>query len=167
MEPKVDPPKVEPPKVEPKETPSMYKNYGAPVLFVIIVPIILFYVLKKSTTVSQNIFPNWISVGVLVVFLVWGYASLRLFPQNFEGPKNVDGSVPKYQGNGFRFWIVSVILVIVVCLKWKEVPEMVTKNFIPIIMTFTAGTNLNDTICIKKIILTPTIKIWLYQLMLI
>ena len=147
--------------------PTMYKNIGAPLLFIIIVPIILFYVLKKSTTVSQNIFPNWISVGVLVVLLLWGYASLRLFPQNFEGPKNVDGSVPKYQGNGFRFWIVSVILVIVVCLKWKEVPEMVTKNFIPIIMTFTAGTNLNDTICIKKIILTPTIKIWLYQLMLI
>ena len=32
---------------------------------------------------------------------------------------------------------------------------------------FTAGTILNDTICINKIILTPTIKIWLYQLMLI
>ena len=123
-------------KIEPKEIPSMYKNYGAPVLFVIIVPIILFYILKKSTTVSQNIYPNWISVCVLLVFLLWGYASLRLFPQNFEGPKNVDGSVPKYQGNGFRFWITSIILVVGVCLKWKEVPEMVTKNFIPIIMTF-------------------------------
>jgi 7-dehydrocholesterol reductase len=124
--------KIEPPK----ETPSMYKNYGAPVLFVIIVPIILFYILKKSTTVSQNIFPNWISIGVLLVFLLWGYASLRLFPQNFDGPKNVDGSVPKYQGNGFRFWIASMIVVVAVCLKWKKVPEMVTTNFIPIIMTF-------------------------------
>lgn len=136
-EPKVETPKVEKPKVDQKnEQPSMYKNYGAPVLFVIIVPIILFYVLKKSTTVSQNIFPNWTSVVVLVVLLLWGYASLRLFPQNFEGPKNVDGSVPKYQGNGFRFWIASVIVVVLVCLKWKKVPEMVTTNFIPIIMTF-------------------------------
>jgi len=33
--------------------------------------------------------------------------------------------------------------------------------------TFTAGTILNDTIYIKKIILTPTVKIWLYRLMLI
>ena len=89
-------------KVEQKETPTIYKNYGAPVLFIIIVPIILFYVLKKSTTVSQNIFPNKISVIVLVLFLLWGYGSLRLFPQNFDGPKNVDGSVPKYQGNGGR-----------------------------------------------------------------
>ena len=116
--------------------PTMYKNIGAPLLFIIIVPIILFYILKKSTTVSQNIFPNWISVVVLGVFLLWGYGSLRLFPQNFDGPKNVDGSTPKYQGNGFRFWISSVILVIVVCLKWKKVPELVTTNFIPIMMTF-------------------------------
>jgi len=128
--------KVEEKKDDHKDVPSMYKNYGVPVLFVIIVPIILFYILKKSTTVSQNIFPNWISLVVLLVFLVWGYCSLRLFPQNFEGPKNVDGSVPKYQGNGFRFWIASVIVVVLVCLKWKEVPEMVTMNFIPIIMTF-------------------------------
>ena len=118
------------------DAPSLYKNYGAPVLFVIIVPIILFYVLKKSTTVSQNIYPNWISIIVLLVFLLWAYGSLRLFPQNFDGPKNIDGSVPKYQGNGFRFWIASVIVVVAVCLKWKKVPEMVTTNFIPIIMTF-------------------------------
>ena len=123
-------------KIEEKVAPTIYKNYGAPILFIIIVPIILFYILKKSTTVSQNIFPNWISIVVLLVFLIWGYASLRLFPQNFEGPKNVDGSIPKYQGNGFLFWIASVILVVLVCLKWKKVPEMVTTNFIPIIMTF-------------------------------
>ncbi len=103
-EPKVEPkeePKVEP-KVEKKmdkEKPSLYKNYGAPILFIIIVPIILFYILKKSTTISQNIFPNWISLVVLLVFLLWAYGSLRLFPQNFEGPKNVVGRVPKYQGN--------------------------------------------------------------------
>ena len=102
-------------KVEEKVTPTIYKNYGAPILFIIIVPIILFYILKKSTTVSQNIFPNKVSVIVLFVFLIWAYGSLRLLPQNFEGPKNVDGSIPKYQGNGFLFWITSVILVVLVC----------------------------------------------------
>ena len=35
------------------------------------------------------------------------------------------------------------------------------------LIVFTAGTILNDTIYIKKIILTPTIKIWVYRLMLI
>jgi 7-dehydrocholesterol reductase len=136
VEPKVEKKMDKEKKENHKETPSMYKNYGAPILFIIIVPIILFYVLKKSTTISQNIFPNLISLVVLLVFLLWGYASLRLFPQNFEGPKNVDGTIPKYQGNGFRFWIASVIVVVLVCLKWKKVPEMVTTNFIPIIMTF-------------------------------
>ena len=44
------------------------------------------------------------------------------------------------------------------------------KKLIDIIfnLVFTAGTILNDTIYIKKkIILTPTIKIWVYRLMLI
>ena len=40
-------------------------------------------------------------------------------------------------------------------------------SIIPSEYTFTAGTILNDTIYIKKIILTPTIKIWVYRLMLI
>ena len=59
------------------DAPSLYKNYGAPVLFIIIVPIILFYVLKKSTTISQNIYPNWISIVVLLVFLLWAYGRDR------------------------------------------------------------------------------------------
>ena len=49
--------------------------------------------------------------------------------------------------------------------------EILTKtniqNFSPSNLVFTAGTILNDTIYIKKIILTPTVKIWLYRLMLI
>ena len=113
-----------------------FKNYGAPLLFIIIIPLILFYILKKSTKVSTNIWPNMISVFTLFILLLWGYLSLKLFPQEFKGPKNVDGTTPQYQGNGFRFWMISVIVVIFICLKWKKVPEMITTNFIPIIMTF-------------------------------
>ena len=115
---------------------GFFKNYIAPILFVVIIPLVLFFVLKKSTTVSNKIWPNIFSVVVLVVFLLWGYLSLRLFPQNFEGPKNVDEYVPKYQGNGFMFWLITLIATILVCLKWKELPRKFTKNFIPILMTF-------------------------------
>jgi len=115
---------------------GFFKNYIAPILFVVIIPLVLFFVLKKSTTVSSKIWPNIFSVVVLVVFLLWGYLSLRLFPQNFEGPKNVDEYVPKYQGNGFMFWLITLIATILVCLKWKELPRKFTKNFIPILMTF-------------------------------
>lgn len=115
---------------------SFTKNYIAPIIFIVLVPLVLFCVLIKSTTVSTNIFPNLFSVIVLVVFLLWGYLSLRLLPQNFEGPKNVDDYTPKYQGNGFLFWIITCIITCLVCSKWKEFPVKFTKNFIPILMTF-------------------------------
>lgn len=115
---------------------KIMKNYFGPFIFVIIVPIVLFILLKKSTKISNKIWPNMVSLYVLIAFLLWGYLSLRLFPQNFTGPKNVDGSEPKYQGNGFLFWLASMIMVIFICLKWKSLPQKFAENFIPIIMTF-------------------------------
>jgi len=112
------------------------KNYFAPFAFIILVPIILFLVLFKSTKVSKALWPNKISVSVLLILLVYGYLSIRLFPQNFTGPKNIDGSIPTYQGNGFIFWFVTMILVILICLKWRNVPGLVTENFLPIFLTF-------------------------------
>lgn len=112
------------------------KNYFAPFSFIILVPIILFLVLFKSTKVSKALWPNKISVSVLLILLVYGYLSIRLFPQNFTGPKNLDGSVPTYQGNGFIFWCVTMILVILICLRWRNVPGLVTENFLPIFLTF-------------------------------
>lgn len=115
---------------------KIMKNYFGPFIFVIIVPIVLFILLKKSTKISNKIWPNMVSLYVLIAFLLWGYLSLRLFPQNFTGPKNVDGTEPKYQGNGFLFWLASMIMVIFICLKWKSLPQKFAENFIPIIMTF-------------------------------
>lgn len=115
---------------------NMTKNYLGPSLFIIIVPIILFVILKKSTTISTNIWPNLFSVLVLCFLLLWGYLSLRLFPENFTGPKNVDNFQPKYRNNGFKFWLITMILVVLICLKWKNFPLKFTQNFIPILLTF-------------------------------
>jgi len=115
---------------------NLSKNYFGPIFFIFIVPIILFILLKKSTKISSKIFPNLFSIMVLIFFLLWGYLSLKLFPKNFTGPKNVDGSEPKYNNNGFEFWIASMVVVIFICLKWKSIPEKFAENFIPIIITF-------------------------------
>ena len=112
------------------------KNYFAPILFIIIVPICLFILLKKSTVISTKIWPNFFSFLVLFSFLLWGFLSLKLFPKNFVGPKNVDGFEPKYRDNGFIFWLTSVIVILVICIKFKEFPKKFSENFIPIIMTF-------------------------------
>jgi len=112
------------------------KNYIGPFIFIILVPIILFILLKKTNTISDKIYPNLFSLLILISFLIWGFLSIKLFPQNFTGPKNVDDSEPKYQGNGFLFWFASFILIIFICLKWKTFPEKFTHNFIPIILTF-------------------------------
>ena len=114
---------------------SDYKNLTAP-FFIFILPIILFIILKKSNKISDNFFPNKISFIVLFTLILWAYLSIRLFPQNFNGFKNVDGSEPKYQGNGFLYWFVSVLVIIIICLKCKEFPRKIAENFIPIIFTF-------------------------------
>lgn len=112
------------------------KNYFAPILFIIIVPICLFILLKKYTVISTKIWPNFFSFLVLFSFLLWGFLSLKLFPKNFTGPKNVDGFEPKYRDNGFIFWLTSVIVILIICIKFKEFPKKFSENFIPIIMTF-------------------------------
>jgi len=91
-------------KTEKMENISIIKNYIAPLSLMIILPILLILLLKKyATASSKNIYPNTFSVGVLVVLLLWGYSSIKFFPKNFEGPTNLDGTTPKYQGNGFVF----------------------------------------------------------------
>ena len=112
------------------------KNYIGPVFFIIIVPILLFIILKKSTTISSKICPNLFSLTTLITFLLWGFLSLKLFPANFTGPKNVDGFEPKYRDNGFPFWIASTVAVTAICLKFKEFPQKFAENFLPIILTF-------------------------------
>jgi len=113
---------------------SNYKNLTAP-FFIFILPIILFIILKKSNKISDNFFPNKISFIVLFTLILWAYLSIRLFPQKFNGSKNVDGSEPKYQGNGFLYWFISVLVIIIICLKCKEFPRKIAENFIPIIFT--------------------------------
>jgi len=113
------------------------KNYLAPFSLVIVLPILLFILIKKSTKISNKIYPNTFSCCILIGFLIWGYLSIKLFPKNFTGPKNIDGFEPKYQGNGFLFWLTSMIVIIIICLKWKKFPGMVAENVIPMMLTFT------------------------------
>ena len=112
------------------------KNYFAPFTFIILIPIILFIILKKTNKISSNILPNFFSLLILISFLSWAYLSIKLFPKNFTGPKNIDDSEPKYQGNGFLFWLISTILIIFICIKWKNFPNKFSENFIPILLTF-------------------------------
>ena len=123
--------------MENNETVSIIKNYAAPLSLMIILPILLILLLQKYATVSsKNIYPNTFSIGVLIVLLLWGYSSIKFFPKNFEGPTNLDGITPKYQGNGFLFWIITTLITGLVCFFIPSFPIKFTKNFISIIITF-------------------------------
>ena len=119
------------------ENISPIKNYIIPLSLMIILPILLILLLQKySTASSKNIYPNTFSIGVLIVLLLWGYFSIKLFPKNFEGPTNLDGITPKYQGNGFLFWIITTTITGLVCFFIPSFPIKFTENFISIIITF-------------------------------
>ena len=115
---------------------NITKNFIAPFSFIIIVPILLFLLLKKNTTIPHNILPNKFSFSILTILLLYGFLSIKLFPQNFTGNKNIDNSQPTYNDQGFPFWIISITLIIIICLKWKNFPKKFSENFIPIIITF-------------------------------
>jgi 7-dehydrocholesterol reductase len=123
--------------MENNENISVIKNYVAPLSLMIILPILLILLLKKYATISsKNIYPNTFSIGVLLVLLLWGYSSIKFFPKNFEGPTNLDGITPKYQGNGFRFWIITTLITGLICFLIPSFPIKFTENFISIIITF-------------------------------
>lgn len=116
---------------------SVIKNYIAPLSLMIILPILLILLLQKyASASSKNIYPNTFSIGVLVVLILWGYSSIKFFPKNFEGPTNIDGITPKYQGNGFLFWIITTVITGLVCFFIPSFPIKFTENFISIIITF-------------------------------
>ena len=116
---------------------SVIKNYIAPLSLMIILPILLILLLRKyATASSKNIYPNTFSIEVLVVLLLWGYSSIKFFPKNFEGPTNLDGITPKYQGNGFLFWIITTLITGLICFFVPSFPIKFTENFISIIITF-------------------------------
>jgi len=110
------------------------KNYLSPFFFIFIVPILLFLILRK-TSKSDKIFPNKFSVLTFIILFLYAFASLKLFPQNFTGPTNVDGFTPSYQGNGFLYYLVSLTLTFLVCFTLKDFPLQLRDNFIPFIMT--------------------------------
>jgi 7-dehydrocholesterol reductase len=123
--------------IENMENVSIIKNYIAPLSLMIILPILLILLLKKyATASSKNIYPNTFSLGVLVVLLLWGYSSIKFFPKNFEGPTNLDGITPKYQGNGFVFWVITTVITGLICFFVPTFPIKFTENFISIIITF-------------------------------
>lgn len=123
--------------MEKMENVSIIKNYIAPLLLMIILPILLILLLKKyATASSKNIYPNTFSLGVLVALLLWGYSSIKFFPKNFEGPTNLDGTTPKYQGNGFVFWAITTVITGIICFFVPQFPIKFTENFISIIITF-------------------------------
>jgi 7-dehydrocholesterol reductase len=124
-------------KMEKNESVSIVKNYIVPLSLMIILPILLILLLQKYATISsKNIYPNTFSLGVLIVLLLWGYSSIKFFPKNFEGPTNLDGITPKYQGNGFVFWAITTLITGLICFFVPSFPAKFTKNFISIIITF-------------------------------
>lgn len=109
---------------------------------------------------------------------------IRLHPWRF----NSNNIFESCKGSQYTSYSVNKSEKIVFCIRQKDDNEiLVDENTVTFVVihelahimiksvdhtqefwdNFTAGTILHDTIYIKKIILTPAIKIWLYQLMLI
>ena len=113
----------------------MIKNYLAPISLIAVVPLILFSVLKKSTTISNKFFPNIISFVFVISLAAIGYYSIALSKEKFIGPPNIDGTIPKYAANGFSFWLVTTILISFIAFLSPRFVDLFSENFIPFILT--------------------------------
>ncbi len=119
-----------------KDFKYYFKNYIAPLIFIVVLPLVLILVLIKINKISPGkILPNKISLIATVVLILYGFLSIKLCSKKFYGPENVDGSKPVYADNGLVFWIVTSVLVSGMCI-FKKVTNSLTENFIPIILTF-------------------------------
>lgn len=113
----------------------MIKNYVAPLTLVAVLPIVLYLVLKITTTISQKVLPNLISFIFVITLAAVGYYSIALSSKKFIGPTNVDGTTPTYADNGLSFWFVTSILVSFISFISPKFTNLFTENFIPFILT--------------------------------
>jgi 7-dehydrocholesterol reductase len=113
----------------------MIKNYVAPLTLVAVLPIVLYLVLKRTTTISQKVLPNLISFIFVITLAAVGYYSIALSSKKFIGPTNVDGTTPTYADNGLSFWFVTSILVSFISFISPKFTNLFTENFIPFILT--------------------------------
>jgi 7-dehydrocholesterol reductase len=113
----------------------MIKNYVAPLTLVAVLPIVLYLVLKKTTTISKKVLPNIISFVFVITLAAVGYYSIALSKEKFVGPTNVDGTTPTYADNGLSFWLVTSIIVSFISFISPTFVDLFTENFIPFILT--------------------------------
>ncbi len=114
---------------------SSVRNLYGPLFLIVIVPIVLFYVMIKLNNISPLIYPNMTSILIFFGLILYGYLSIKLSDKQFEGPENVDNVKPIYADNGFKFWVVTNILVFLISILYKDFPKLFVDNFIPFILT--------------------------------
>jgi len=115
---------------------NIFKNYLSPIIFIIIVPLVLYFLLIKTNNISNLILPNQYSFVFTCLFLLYGFISLKISNKEFIGPKNVDDTTPCYTDNGFAFWIFTSIISIIYGLFNKDGVIKFGENYIPVLMTF-------------------------------
>ena len=93
------------------------------------------YNINKNNAMTNDYYPNLFCVKVLFLGLLYGYLSIVLSDKIYTGRPNVDGSIPKYAGNGFKFWYRTVILTILFSLNFQDFPTLFVSNFMPYILT--------------------------------
>ena len=111
------------------------KNYYGPLILIFIVPLILFYVLIKSNKISKNNYPNKNGVIIFLLFLMYGFFSIKVSKKKFKGPTNIDNVTPEYAANGFPFWIFTLFIVTTLSNVFPNMPKIFSKNFVSFIMT--------------------------------
>ena len=109
-------------------------NIYAPIVLIIIVPLILFRILIITNKISNNNLPNKNGFIMFFTLLIYGFISIKLSKKKFTGPTNVDNVTPEYAANGFDFWIYTVFLVSAISKLFPNIPKIFSKNFIPFIM---------------------------------
>ena len=83
-------------------------------------------ILKTGTSFSWS---------VVVVFLLWSYASLIVPSKTFKGPVTPVGYVPVYSANGTSYYIVSLITYLILVWQVPTLPLLIWTNFDDIIAT--------------------------------
>ena len=67
--------------------------------------------------------------------LIYGYILLKISNKTFTGPTNVNDVTPNYAHNGFKFWIVTLVIFMYISTIFPNFPKLFTMNFITFIMT--------------------------------
>jgi 7-dehydrocholesterol reductase len=96
-------------------------------------PYTLFYILTLTSPkeITYIKFDTKL-IYIMLSFIVYAYLSIiiGLKTHNYKGLKNIDGVEPEYAGNGFHFWLTTVVGFLMISYLYPSLYVYLYSNFI-------------------------------------